>query len=78
MVFLHSNSPTLGGANRPLAVPVATDRAVDERCHRQLSGRPPGARGEWALDERSHRQLPTGARGGARVGSWCRLGTDRS
>jgi hypothetical protein len=33
----------LGGANRPLAVPVASDRAIDARGHRQRSGRLPGA-----------------------------------
>jgi hypothetical protein len=66
-------APGLSGANRPLAVPVASDRAIDERSHRQLSGRPPGTGGEWAIDARSHRQLPTGARGGARSGSWCAL-----
>jgi hypothetical protein len=29
-------APALSGANRPIAVPVASDRAIDDRSHRQL------------------------------------------
>jgi hypothetical protein len=60
-----------GGANRPLAIPLAPDRAVDVRIRRQVPDRPPEGGGDGAVDVRSHRELSSGSRGGARTVSWC-------